>query len=188
MPRRVPWLWIPLAASLTSASVPLRVPEAASAKVPDARRGAVAIEPKWGAPVREVRRELARLGYASGPAGGAVGARTAAALRELQRCDGIPAGGRIDAATASLLHVRGAYEPGAPPPERENRLPGVDAPRTAPGPPSRTAGADPLDESSMPTVGDVEETAYADDPVRARTDGIRVVTISRDRCAPAPRR
>ena len=74
--------------------------------------------------VREVQRELNRLGYDAGPVDGWMGARTRAAIQDYQRDHGLLVDGQP---SASLLsHVRdtarsGRSEPGRAPPELSSR-------------------------------------------------------------------
>ena len=77
--------------------------------------------------VAEVQRALARLGYAPGPADGALGPKTRAAIREFQAAAGLPADGRLSerlesAVIAALLAAGGAATDSSPAhraPERE---------------------------------------------------------------------
>lgn len=53
--------------------------------------------------IADAQRRLGELGYQAGPADGAMGPRTTEALRRFQQSVGLPATGRLDAATSEAL-------------------------------------------------------------------------------------
>jgi peptidoglycan hydrolase-like protein with peptidoglycan-binding domain len=56
-------------------------------------------------PVMDAQRKLTELGLQPGPIDGAMGPRTAAALRQFQRNERIPQSGVLDAATSARLRT-----------------------------------------------------------------------------------
>lgn len=176
MARVIPWLLLPLAAVAADAG-------RRSVTLPSAEEGAIDPRTMWGPVARELEEELDSLGYEPGRVDGRIDAATIDALRELQRCNGVAADGRIGRSTASLLHLDTAALFTKRPREETGRVrAGVDPPSLADDP-LEEAGTDPLDLSSMPTVGDTEEPLDADDQIRPQSGAEDLdAAIDREEC------
>jgi peptidoglycan hydrolase-like protein with peptidoglycan-binding domain len=87
-------------------------------------------EPGGSRRVREIQRQLSRLGYKPGPVDGLFGAQTRAAVQWFQIKHGLTPDGVVGPGTLSVLRERSAGTP-APNPVRDDRRPGR-APQSPP--------------------------------------------------------
>lgn len=86
--------------------------------------GAVALAqsaPRQTSVVREAQEQLQSRGYDPGPATGAINPKTQSAIRLFQKDSGLPATGRLDAKTQTLLGLESAPAAAAPPPNRATK-------------------------------------------------------------------
>lgn len=171
--RWLPWLFLPLVILVTDAP-----------RLPDAEEGGIDARTMWGAPARQLEERLEALGFDPGRVDGRVETATIAAIRELQRCNGLEPSGRVGRSTASLLglELEDLFDRTSGRDDAGRAGANVDRPSIAEDP-MEEEGTDPLEVSSMPTVGDAEDPIDADDRILPRVERPKPeVAIDRDEC------